>query len=539
MKNLFKSLAKISGLTLLSRISGLARDVIIARSFGAGPMTDAFWVAFRIPNLLRRLFAEGAFSQAFIPILKEIQKTESADRTQQLIDHTALVLSISLLILTAIGIIGAPWFTLAVASGLTENDNFEIATTMTRIMFPYILCMSLVSFASGILNTWSRFAIPAFTPILLNLSMIACSLLLVHVVNVPIYALSIGVMVGGVLQLGVQWMALAKLGLLPRFSLRFSAAFNDHDVRRLLKNMLPAILGLSVTQISILINTNIATYLEHGSVTWLSFSDRLMEFPSALLGMALGTVLLPSLSEAYSQKDSKTYNALMDWGIKLILLFGLPACIGMALLRTGLVSVLFNYGAFNELDVEKTSSAVLAYSIGLIGILSIKILAPAFYARQDIKTPIKIGVIILCLTQALNLIFVPLLQHTGLTLSIALGSLFNASLLYVYLRKHRFYQPSESIIKFLVKLLPALIVLTLFLYLVQSPSDWLNSLNNHGITYWTQQLLMNVVTDPLKSFQISRIICLFGLIFASILCYFATLFICGFRIRDFKRYSPS
>src|SRR5690554_3050495 len=422
---LLRSAATVSSFTLLSRITGLIRDVLIARAFGAGPLTDAFWVAFRIPNLLRRLFAEGAFSQAFVPILGQVRNTRGHDEVRTLLDRVALLLTLAVMVITVLGILGAPWVVTLMASGMRaaeRQSEFEAAVWMTRMMFPYIVCMSLVAFASGVLNTWSRFAIPAITPILLNLSMIAACLFLVAWFDIPIYALAVGVMVGGVLQLVVQWAALARMGLLPRFRTRVSDSRRDPVVRRILRQMLPAILGVSVAQISLLINTNIATWLRPGSVTWLSFADRLMEFPTALLGVALGTVLLPSLSRAYAQDDHNGYNALLDWGLRLVVLLGLPAAIGLALCSDALVATLFNYGAFNAQDVAQTQLAVMAYAVGLIGLLAIKILAPAFYARQDIRTPVRIAILVLIITQVFNVIFVPLFAHAGLALSIGLGA---------------------------------------------------------------------------------------------------------------------
>jgi putative peptidoglycan lipid II flippase len=291
---LFRSAATVSSFTLLSRITGLIRDIFIASSFGAGPLTDAFWVAFRIPNLLRRLFAEGAFAQAFVPILGQTREQESPERVRELLDRVALLLTVALMAVTLIGMLAAPWVVSAMASGMLNAERqteFEAAVWMTRAMFPYILCMSLVAFASGVLNTWRRFAVPAFTPVLLNLCMILACLFLLPYFSTPVYALAVGVLAGGVAQLTVQWAALARLGLLPRYSFRVRQAMQDATVRHIMRQMLPAILGVSVAQISLLINTNIATWLAAGSVTWLSFADRLMEFPTALLGVALGTVL--------------------------------------------------------------------------------------------------------------------------------------------------------------------------------------------------------------------------------------------------------
>ncbi|HEY9279044.1 MAG TPA: murein biosynthesis integral membrane protein MurJ, partial [Eoetvoesiella sp.] len=473
--SLFRSAATVSSFTLFSRITGLVRDILIASSFGAGPLTDAFWVAFRIPNLLRRLFAEGAFSQAFVPILGHTRTHNPPEAVRVLLDRVALLLTAVLMLVTLLGILGAPWVVSAMASGMrtaSRQTEFNAAIWMTRLMFPYIVCMSLVAFASGVLNTWSRFAIPAFTPVLLNLAMIGASLFLPPYFEVPIYALAAGVMIGGVAQLFMQWLALARLGLLPRYSLKFSQAWQDPTVKRIMRQMLPAILGVSVAQISLLINTNIATWLTPGSVTWLSFADRLMEFPTALLGVALGTVLLPSLSAAHARQDDKGYSALLDWGLRLVILLGLPAALGMALLSDGLVATLFNYGAFSGRDVMQTKMAVMAYSVGLLGLLSIKILAPGFYAKQDIRTPVKIAVFILVLTQIFNLIFVPQFAHAGLALSIGLGASVNALFLLVVLHRRKVYQPGPGWLRFTFKVLPALIILSAILLTANDWIDW-------------------------------------------------------------------
>ncbi len=534
--SLLRSAATISGLTLLSRITGLIRDILIARTFGASPLTDAFWVAFRIPNLLRRLFAEGAFSQAFVPILGEQKANQAPEKVKTLLDHVALVLFISLLVVTIIGIIGAPIVVWAMATGMRqgEGSGFAEAVWMTRMMFPYILCMSLVAFASGVLNTWKKFAIPAFTPVLLNLAMIFACFFLIGTFAQPIYALAAGVMLGGIAQLTVQWIALAKIGLLPSFRHKIRDAWHNPDVRRIIKLMGPAILGVSVAQISILINTNIATWLPAGSVTWLSFADRLMEFPTALLGIAIGTVLLPSLSAANAKEDVQTYSRLLDWGLRLVFLLGLPCVLGLALLSEGLVASLFNYGAFTHKDVLMTQTAVVAYAVGLIGILSVKILAPGFYAKQDIKTPVKIAIFVLISTQILNLIFVPYFHHAGLALSVGLGATINASFLYIGLRRRQAYIPHSRWLPFFARILPALIALGAWLYGAQHFIDWQmqdpNSLNQSLSLFLSQWLGHGhwVASS-------SRIMALLIVLVISAIIYFATLFMMGFRLKDFAR----
>ncbi|MDM9559110.1 murein biosynthesis integral membrane protein MurJ [Bordetella petrii] len=513
---LFRSAATVSSFTLLSRITGLVRDILVARAFGAGPLTDAFWVAFRIPNLLRRLFAEGAFSQAFVPILGAARAERSDAEVRTLLDRVALLLTLALMAITLLGILAAPWVVTAMASGLRDaarGTEFGAAVWMTRVMFPYILCMSLVAFASGVLNTWRRFAVPAFTPMLLNLSMIAACLWLAPRMDVPIYALALGVMVGGVAQLAVQWAALARLGLVPRLATNLRQAWGDPTVQRILRQMAPATLGVSVAQISLLINTNIATWLAPGSVTWLSFADRLMEFPTALLGVALGTVLLPSLSAAHARQDGAGYSALLDWGLRLVLLLGLPAALGLALLSDGLVATLFHYGAFQARDVVQTRLAVVAYSAGLIGILAVKILAPGFYAQQDIRTPVKIAIMVLVATQLMNLALVPALSHAGLALAIGLGATLNALALLAGLLRRGVYRPAPGWGRFALRLLPALAALAAVLIYTDRRLDWL----------------------ALQAQPGQRALWLAAVLAASAAAYFGALFLCGFRPRDFGR----
>jgi len=517
--SLLRATATVSGFTLLSRITGLLRDVIIARAFGAGLLTDAFWVAFRIPNLLRRLFAEGAFAQAFVPILGEVKNRHGDEEVKALLDRVALTLFSVLLLVTVIGIIGAPFVVISMASGLGSTGkeaSFLSAVAMTRIMFPYIICMSLVAFASGILNTWRRFAVPAFTPVLLNLSMIGSAFTISRYLEEPIYALAIGVMVGGLLQLAVQWIALSKFGLRPRFSLNIKQALRDATVRRIMRQMLPATLGVSVAQISLLINTNIATWLKPGSVTWLSFADRLMEFPTALIGVALGTVLLPTLSKASIDPTTGQYSRLLDWGLKLVLLLGLPAALAMMLISDAMVAVLFHYGAFTTEDVAQTQIAVVAYSVGLIGLLAVKVLAPGFYAKQNIRTPVIIAICVLIATQLMNLLLVPLLAHAGLALAIGLGASLNALALLVGLKRRGIYQPGKGWLIFLSRIALALVAMSVPLILLARQFDWAGMQNTPFI----------------------RITALTAVLLGSCLTYAISLWVVGIRLADFKR-APS
>jgi putative peptidoglycan lipid II flippase len=442
--NLLKAASTVSILTLASRVTGLVRDTIIAAVFGAGAATDAFNVAFRIPNLLRRLFAEGAFSQAFVPALAASRARDGEEVTRDLIDAVATIL-VWVLVLTCIaGVIAAPVLVWLLGSGL---EQFDVAVTMTRWMFPYIGFMSLVALSAGILNTWRHFVVPAATPVLLNLAMIAAAWLLAPRFEsmgiAPIHALAAGVMLGGLLQLLAQWPALKRLGLLPRvgWSLaRLRAAWRHEGVHRVLKMMGPALLGVSVAQISLLINTQIASHQGVGAVSWLFYADRLMEFPTGLLGVALGVVLLPQLTAAQAAGESARYNGLIDWGLRLVLLLATPCALALIVFPEPMIATLFQRGAFDADDVTQTVRALRGYGVGLVGIIAVKILAPGFYARQDVRTPVRIAVVVLLATQLLNLVLVPWLGHAGLALSIGLGSIVNAVWLWVGLHRAGAYR---------------------------------------------------------------------------------------------------
>jgi len=509
--NLLRAAATVSGLTLASRVTGLARDLIISRVFGASVETDAFNVAFRLPNLLRRLFAEGAFSQAFVPILAEVRSREGDSRTHQLVDHVATALFWAVLAASIIGVAAAPALVWLVASGLARDPAaFDLATLMTRWMFPYILFMSLVALSAGVLNTFRRFSVPAVTPVLLNLSFIACALWLAPQLSRPILALAVAVVLGGVLQLAIQLPALAAIGMLPRLG-GLRAALRDPSVRRILTLMLPALFAVSVAQLSIIINTNIASHLTVGSVTWLAFADRLMEFPTALLGVALGTVLLPSLSKANAESRHDDYSRLLDWGLRLTLLIAAPAAVGLGLLAEGTIAVLFQGGRFSAHDVTQTAPALTGYAIGLLGLIAVKILAPGFYARQDIRTPVKIGVVALLTTQASNLVLVPLYAHAGLAASVSVGALANAAMLFAGLRRRGLYRPSPGWSKFIGKVALALAVLAAVLWLGNRQIDWTAMQAN-----W-----------PLRAALLA------GLIGGGAAIYGIVLLLLGFRPRDF------
>jgi putative peptidoglycan lipid II flippase len=514
--NLHKTLATVSGMTLLSRITGLIREFLIARTFGASVYTDAFFIAFRIPNLLRRLFAEGAFSQAFVPILAEYKNQQGEEKTRELTNHVATVLAWTLLATTLAGIIAAPAIVLMFASGYAEGTQaHSLAVVMTRIMFPYILFMSLVALAGGILNTWREFRVPAFTPVLLNLSFIAASLLPAPHLSEPVYALAIAVFVGGIVQLAFQIPALRKIGMLPRLGINPFSAMRDPGVKRVLKQMLPATFAVSVAQISLIINTNIASHLADGSVSWLSYADRLMELPTGLLGVALGTILLPSLSKAHTCGDQQEYSSLLDWGIRLTFLLAMPAAIALMVLAEPLTTTLFHYGKFDTHSVNMTAQALIAYGVGLMGLILVKILAPGFYAKQDIRTPVKIGVGVLIATQLMNILFVPWIAHAGLALSIGVAATINAAFLFYLLKKRGLYTPEPGWRLFLIRLGGALFLLAGIGMWMAAQFDWI----------------------ALKSEPFLRIGALLIVILACLVSYFGALLLMGFRFRNFRRIS--
>ncbi len=507
--NLLKALVTVSGMTLLSRILGFVRDFVIARVFGAGMLTDAFFVAFKLPNLLRRLFAEGAFSQAFVPILGEYKNKRGEDEARRLVDRVATLLFLVLLLVTLLGMVGAPLLVYLSAPGFAADaDKFALTVELTRITFPYILFMSLVALAGGILNTWSRFAIPAFTPVLLNLSFIGMALFATPCFSRPVLALGWAVFLGGALQLALQLPFLRRIGMLPRFAFDWK----DEGVRRILRLMAPAVLGVSVSQISLLINTIFASFLGTGSVSWLYYADRLMEFPSGMLGAALGAILLPSLAKYHASENFDEYSRLLDWGLRLTLLLAAPAALALALIAVPLITTLFHHGAFSANDVFMTRNALVAYSVGLLGLILVKVLAPGFYARQNIRTPVKIALLTLFVTQALNLALIGWLRHAGLALAIGLAACLNAFLLYRGLRRHGIYQPQPGWALFCGKLALALLIMgTTLWFCAGSNADWL---------HWK-------LTE--------RLLRLGLLVTLGASAYFATLWLSGFRLADFKR----
>jgi len=507
--NLLKILAAVSSMTLLSRILGFARDAVIARAFGAGAWTDAFFVAFKIPNLLRRLFAEGAFSQAFVPVLAEYKNRRGAEATHVLINKVATALFLALAAVAALGVLAAPLIVVVSAPGfLATPAKFDLTVDLLRIVFPYILFISLTALAGGVLNTYSRFSLPAFTPVLLNVAMILAATVAAPWFDPPVLALGWGAFLGGCLQLALQLPALKRLGLIPRWDLDLK----DEGVRRILKLMAPATLGVSIAQVSLLINTVFASFLETGSVSWLYYADRLMEFPTGMLGVALGTILLPSLAKHHAENDAQEYSKLLDWGLRLTLLLAAPAAAALAILAVPLIATLFFYGEFTPRDVEMTRLALVAYSVGLLGLILVKVLAPGFYARQDIRTPVKIAILTLFATQAMNLMFIWPLKHAGLALAIGLGACLNAGILYRQLRRQAIYQPQPGWAAFLAKLAAALFAMAVFLWFAMgTEAQWLD--------YRGRERLAHIAL----------------LVAGGAGTYFAALWLLGFRLAQFRR----
>jgi putative peptidoglycan lipid II flippase len=519
--SLLRSASVVSLFTLASRVTGLVRELLIAALFGASALTDAFNVAFRIPNLFRRLFAEGAFSQAFVPVLAASRAQHGDETTREVINSVATALAWSVLLLSIVGVLVAPWLVWALASGLQQDARgYGAAVQMTRWMFPYIAFMSLVALSAGILNTWKRFAVPAATPVLLNISVIAAAWGLAPWLSArgieAVYALPVGVMLGGVLQLGVQIPALRRLGLLPRLALTPSnirRAWTNPATRNILRLMAPALLGVGVAQISLLINTQIASHLAPGSVSWLTYADRLMEFPTAMLGVALGVVLMPQLAAARATGDTARYAAMLDWGLRLVLLLALPCAAALLVFSQPLVSVLYHYGAFTDRDVQQTTLSLTGYGVGLLGLVAIKVLAPGYYASQDIRTPVKIAVVVLVITQLFNALLVPYLAHAGLALSIGLGALVNALWLLTGLLRRGSYTPQPGWGRFALQVVVSTGLLTGLLWWAAHQLDWVTM--RHAPLQRMGQMVWVLV--------------------ASAVLYFGVLWALGLRLRAFLK----
>jgi putative peptidoglycan lipid II flippase len=441
-------------MTLISRILGFVRDVVLARWFGAGSAMDAFVFAFKIPNFLRRLFAEGSFSLAFVPVLNEYREQRDHAELKSLIDATAGSLLAILLVVTALGVLGAGWVVTLFAPGFIDDpERFELATDMLRVTFPYLLFIALTALSGGILNTLGRFAVPALTPALLNISLITAAVAFSPMFDEPIRALAWGVLAAGVLQLAVQLPILARHGVLPWPRANFGHA----GVRKIMKLMVPTLFGSSVAQVSLLFDVFFASLLTSGSLAWLYYGDRLMEFPLGMFGVALSVVILPTLSSLHARNSREAYRATLDWAVTLGLLIAVPAAVGLAMVAQPLVITLFHYGAFTDRDAAMAAWALLAYCVGLPAFIGVKILAPAYFSRQDTKTPVKVAIIAFAANMVLNVLFVVAIAawlagdafeggflamlsehpgaHAGLALASSASGWINASLLWRGLRR--------------------------------------------------------------------------------------------------------
>jgi len=507
---MFKSLAKVGSNTMLSRILGFVRDLVFAHVFGANAGTDAFFVAFKIPNFLRRLFAEGAFSVAFVPVLTEYKEKRSFDELKRFVDHVAGTLGALLLAVTVAGVLGAPVVVSIFGAGfLVKGDaaTFWLTSDMLRLTFPYLLFVSLTAFAGGILNAHNRFGVPAFTPVLLNIALISCALWLAPLMERPIVAMAWGVLLAGILQLLFQYPFLRQLRLVPRFVF----APRDEGVRRIGRLMLPALFGVSVTQVSLLLDTLIASFLASGSISWLYYSDRLMEFPLGVLGVALGTVILPSLSSKHARDSMEGFSRTLDWALRWALFFGVPAAVGLFMLSGPMIATLFYSSAFDMQDVAMSQRSLMAYALGLFSFILIKVFAPGFYARQDTKTPVRIGIIAMVTNMGLNLVLVFPLAHAGLALATTLSASLNAFLLYRGLRREGVYRPGRGWGGILLRVILASALMA-------------------GLLFWGSGALQGwFLLEPLE--RAWRLLVWIG---AGGGTYFSALFLMGIRLRHFR-----
>ena len=478
-KQLYKSTAIVSGMTLISRIMGFVRDMLIANLFGVSAATDAFFVAFKIPNFLRRLFAEGAFAHAFVPVLMDYKQRGDQRELKLFIDRTAGTLALMLLMLTLAGMMATPLLIVFFAPGfLWEGDQYSMAVAMLRITFPYLLFISLTAFAGAILNAHAKFAVPAITPVLLNICMIIAAVWLAPLFSQPIMALAWGVFVAGLLQMIFQIPAVWRLGLLPRFRW----GWDDPGVRCVIKLMVPAIFGVSVVQVNLLFDTLVASFLTSGSVSWLYYSDRLVEFPLGILGVAIATVVLPSLSKNHAAEDSVAFSKSLDWGLKLVVLIGLPATLGLVLLARPLLSTLFQYNEFSANDVDMAGKSLMAFALGLLAFILIKVLVPGFTSRLDTKTPVRFGLYSILSNVLLNLVLVYPLAHAGVALATTLSAYLNAGLLLATLLKQKVYQPRKGWGLFILRVVLACGCMTAFLLYFVDAQNWLGwDLSQRGL----------------------------------------------------------
>ncbi|NVK24532.1 MAG: murein biosynthesis integral membrane protein MurJ [Gammaproteobacteria bacterium] len=511
---LLKSGLIFSFMTLISRVLGLVRDMVIATFVGAGANADVFLFANRIPNFLRRLFAEGAFAQAFVPVMTEVKEKHGDDEVRLLVSRVAGTLGVIVSLITVFAVIASPlvvmifgtgWFLDWVNDG-PDAGKFELASVLLKMTFPYLFFITFVALAGAVLNTYNKFAVAAFTPVFLNIAIIACAILFRDSFAEPAYALAMGVFVGGLIQFLFQLPFMAKAGLLvlPKWG------WNDEYVKRIRLLMLPAILGVSVHQLNALVDTVIASFLQTGSISWLYFADRLIEFPLGLFGIGIATVILPSLSKLHTQDDPKAFQSTMDWAVRFVLMLAFPAMVGLVALGPLIIEVLYLHGEFLPSDAQAVYWALVAYSSGLMSYMTVKVLAPGYFARQDTKSPVRIGIIAMLSNVVFNFMLAPFYGYVGLAIATALSATLNAYLLYRGLSQQGIYQLSKTTVVWVVKLiLSSAVMLAALLYLYQ---NW--------------PLAIEAFSDTLLQ--------LFGLIAVAIITYFATFTLLGFRLRQLK-----
>ena len=516
---LLKSTTTVGFMTFLSRVMGLVRDIFFARLFGAFPIMDAFFVAFKIPNSFRRFFAEGAFSRAFIPVLSDYEQNKSELETQELIDKTSGTLGIILFLVTLIGVLLAPLLIIIFAPGFFEqqseiNNRYDIAVDMLRFTFPYLLFISLTAFAGAILNTKKHFWATAINPVILNIVLIIAAGFIAPNSSNPGRILAIAVFIAGLIQLIFLLPFLKTMNRLPRPTW----GWNDEGVKRIIKLMIPSMIGSSASQFNLLFNTLIASFLSAGSISWIYYSDRLLEFPVGVFGVALSTVVLPSLARENANKDLSTYKSTLDWGIKLALIISIPAAAGLYCLSGPLISTIFLGGNFTIFDLDMTQYSLMAYSVGLVGLCLVLVLSPAFYSREDTKTPLKYGLIAMSCNAFFSLLLVLLLiqfgvnyPHMGLALAFSMASLLNAYLLATKLIKEKLIQIDKNLIFLVLRILFATLAMIVFLI----------AFNQENIV-WINSSLGD------------RILSLVFLIGCSVLIYFSVLFLLGFRFREIR-----
>lgn len=525
---LLKSGMIVSVMTLMSRVLGLVRDVVTANVLGAGSLADVFLLVNRIPNFLRRLFAEGAFSQAFVPVLAEVKAKHGDDAVRELVAKAAGTLGVIVTVVTLLAMLGSPvivaifangwfadylvehgWFTNYLTNG-GDAAKFEQASTLLKITFPYLWFITFVALSGAVLNTYNKFAVAAFSPVFLNIAMIGAAIFLSPHTDSPATALAWGVFLGGLLQLLFQLPFLAKAGLLvlPRWGWR------DDNVVRIRTLMIPALFGVSVSQINLLLDTVIASYLQDGSVSWLYYSDRLLEFPLGLFGIAIATVILPNLARLHATDNQQDFRVTMDWGISLICLLGIPSMFGLILLAEPILLMVFAHGEFTIDDANKASWSLIAYCVGLVPLMLIKVLAPAFYARQDIKTPVRIGIIAMVANMVFNLMLAPFISYAGLALATSMSGALNAWLLYQGLRNGDIYRLSRHTMLLIVRAIAAASAMAGVIWALLPD---IHLLQQAGFAQRAESVGLVIV--------------------AAVPVYFVTLWLVGARLTDLKRQS--